>query len=184
MNNARSKDAEGMTVERPREVRPADDRETTAQRQLAGDPREAATPRESTTQPEQTMQREQTTPRESDRARHSADARAAGPEPAQGVEHSPGDVKADPGVELWPDRAADGLRARWRDLQLHFVDDPREAAAGADAVLAETIGMLNDSLQAARADLSAWRTTEGMDTEGLRVAIQRYRTVLDRVLAL
>jgi hypothetical protein len=147
---------------------------------------EAAAPREPATHTAAA------TPREPERARHSADPAAAGGEPAQTVEHSPGEVvehspgevNAGPGVELWPERAADGLRERWRELQLRFVDDPREAADGADAVLAETIGILNDSLQAARADLSEWRTRDGLDTEGLRVAIQRYRTVLDRVLAL
>jgi hypothetical protein len=51
-------------------------------------------------------------------------------------------------------------------------------------VLAETIETLTGSLQAARADLSEWRSKHESDTEGLRVAVRRYRGVLDRVLAL
>jgi hypothetical protein len=65
-----------------------------------------------------------------------------------------------------------------------FVDDPKAAVAGADAVLAETIDTLNGSLQAARSDLSSWKDTREVDTEGLRLVVQRYRSVLDRVLAL
>jgi hypothetical protein len=96
----------------------------------------------------------------------------------------PGDVRAEPQVELWPGGSAEGLRNRWRELQLLFVDDPQAAVAGADAVLAETIETLTGALQAARTDLSGWRNTRESDTEGLRQAVQRYRSVLDRVLAL
>jgi hypothetical protein len=103
---------------------------------------------------------------------------------ARPVEHLPGDVHAAPTADIWPGHAADGMRERWRDLQALFVDDPRAAAEGADAVLAETIETLSRSLESARSDLAEWRTKQDVDTEGLRVTLQRYRTVLDRVLAL
>jgi hypothetical protein len=118
-----------------------------------------------------------------DLARHSAERTESQP-PSGPVEHLPGEVHADPTVDIWPGRAADGMRERWRDLQALFVDDPRAAAEGADAVLAETIETLSRSLESARSDLAEWRTKQNVDTEGLRVTLQRYRTVLDRVLAL
>lgn len=94
-------------------------------------------------------------------------------QPGGTVEHLPGEVHADPPVDLWPERTAETMRERWRDLQALFVDDPRAAAEQADAVLAETIGVLTDSLQAARSDLSEWRNRQDADTEGLRVALRR-----------
>jgi hypothetical protein len=69
-------------------------------------------------------------------------------------------------------------------VQLRFVDDPLAAAEEADAVLTDTIKSLSGSLQAARTELSEWRSRSDRDTEGLRVAVQRYRTLLDRVLTL
>jgi hypothetical protein len=83
---------------------------------------------------------------------------------------------------LWPDREVNGLRERWRELQLLFVDDPRAAVEGADEILGQTIEVLNGSLQATRADLAEWRQRD-MDTEAMRMAVRRYRAVLDRVLA-
>lgn len=105
-------------------------------------------------------------------------------EPVEAVERSPGPVALDPALDLWPEQATDGLRERWRELQLRFVDDPKAAVTEADAVLAETIEILNGSLAAARADLSQRSEKQDTDTEALRVTVQHYRAVLDRVLAL
>jgi hypothetical protein len=123
--------------------------------------------------------------RAADRADRVSRSRAAPSEiAADPSEHSPGNVRSEPLSELWPDQAAQGLRDRWRELQLLFVDDPKAATEGADAVLGETIELLNGSLQSARADLAGWRDNRELDTEGLRMVVRRYRTVLDRVLAL
>jgi hypothetical protein len=122
-------------------------------------------------------------PRERDRGGHSTDRNGSRTK-VPTVERAPGQVHADPPVDIWPDGAADGLRQRWRELQLRFVDDPQAAAKEADDVLANTIELLNGSLQAARTDLSDQCTKNDADTEGLRVAVQRYRSVVDRVLAL
>ncbi len=115
-----------------------------------------------------------------------ASAPSPEPSPEPSTEPSPEGAASSEGedFDFWSDQSASGLRERWRDLQLRFVDDPRAAATEADAVLKETIEALGQSLQAARADLSDWRDQHEGDTEGLRQAMQRYRTVLDRVLSL
>ncbi|HEX5994831.1 MAG TPA: hypothetical protein VFY84_06785 [Jiangellales bacterium] len=165
-------------AQRSREARPAED---PRRNPGSGDPRERTHDRRETAAD---GSRETARKRPPDRAEHSAHRNGSRIEPAERVQHSPGEVHSDAIVDFWPDRAADGLRERWRELQLLFVDDPKAAVAGADAVLGETIEVLNGSLQAARSDLSEWRNRRVVDTEGLRVAVQRYRNVLDRVLAL
>ena len=48
----------------------------------------------------------------------------------------------------------------------------------------EAIEALSGTLSNLRSDLAGWRGEDGADTEVLRVAVQRYRQFLDRVLAL
>jgi len=43
---------------------------------------------------------------------------------------------------------------------------------------------LTSALTAQRSELAQWRTDRDADTEGLRVAVQRYHAFLDRVLGL
>jgi hypothetical protein len=85
---------------------------------------------------------------------------------------------------LWPAGDAQSLRQRWQDLQLRFVDDPRNVAEEADFLVGEAVDTLTASLASLRADLSSWRSEGGGDTEQLRVAVQRYRQFLNHVLAL
>ncbi len=101
------------------------------------------------------------------------------------TEAAPGDVDVAPVADLWPGEKIEALRERWREVQLHFVDDPRSAAAEADSLVVEAIQTLTAALDEQRTDLAGWRRESGdEDTEHLRVAVRRYRTFLDKVLAL
>jgi hypothetical protein len=100
---------------------------------------------------------------------------------------APGDVDVEPVAALWPDDVADRLRSRWQEVQLRFVDEPREAADEADQLVEEVVSTLTKTLQRSRAELGQWRSTSASDsgeTEHLRVAVQRYREFLDAVLTL
>jgi hypothetical protein len=90
---------------------------------------------------------------------------------------------------------AEGIRDRWRDVQLRFVDDPRSAADQAAELVDEVTQSLVTALESRRTELGAWRddpvggSTADTDagsgqTEQLRVAVQRYREFIDRVLGL
>lgn len=109
---------------------------------------------------------------------------AAGATSGQNKDLAPGDVSMQSVPELWPADAISALRDRWRDVQLRFVDDPNAAAAEADSLVGEAIETLQTQLAMQRTDLAAWRNRNdgGDDTERLRVAVQRYREFLDRVL--
>jgi hypothetical protein len=111
---------------------------------------------------------------------NGAETTAAGP----AEDLAPGDVSMQSVPDLWPADAISALRERWREVQLRFVDDPSAAATEADTLVGEAIETLQTQLAMQRTDLAAWRDRNGGgdDTERLRVAVQRYREFLDRVL--
>lgn len=83
-----------------------------------------------------------------------------------------------------PDRA-DDYRARWGQVQIGFVDDPGQAVRKADELVAEVISNLAETFARERAKLEGEASGEaGKSTEGLRVALQRYRSFFERLLAL
>jgi hypothetical protein len=95
----------------------------------------------------------------------------------------PGTVELPLGT-FWEDGAVDGLRERWRTVQLGFIDDPRAAAREADALVAEAASNVAQALEAQRQRLADWQNAEGDDTERLRAAVRGYRDFLDRLLGL
>jgi hypothetical protein len=88
---------------------------------------------------------------------------------------------------LLPGAETDRLRIRWREVQLGFVDDPRQAVDDAAelvslavdrvaSLLRDQVGALNDDRPSGDAGGSE------PDTEGLRTLMQRYHALLDRML--
>jgi hypothetical protein len=89
-----------------------------------------------------------------------------------------------------PDTAlgdADGqerFAARWQEIQAEFVDDPRKAVEDADALVADLIERLNQMLAREREQLDPRaRAGEDISTEDLRRGLQRYRSLVQRLLA-
>ena len=80
----------------------------------------------------------------------------------------------------------DGLRVRWRELQLKFIDDPQEVAGEAERLVTEAVDALTAGLNARKDALSDWHDAgEGSaDTERLRAAVRRYRDLFDHLLDL
>jgi hypothetical protein len=75
------------------------------------------------------------------------------------------------------------FRQRWGDVQTHFVDAPREAVQGADALVAELMQHLAETFARERDSLEQqWTRGEDVSTEDLRVALTRYRSFFDRLL--
>lgn len=83
---------------------------------------------------------------------------------------------------VWQPDTAQGFRTRWREVQLRFVDDPRGAATEAEVLLAEVLDVLAEALAMRKAEMDAWGTNENLDTEEMRMAIRRYRDLLDQLL--
>jgi hypothetical protein len=97
------------------------------------------------------------------------------------AELKPGDVPVTPVAGFLAADAAQGLRDRWREAQLGFVDDPRKAVEDVKALVSEAVDQFTAALSAQRDELDA---AAGEDTEQYRVAVQRYRTFFDRLLDL
>ncbi len=79
---------------------------------------------------------------------------------------------------------AEGFRTRWQDIQARFVDEPRESVEQADGLVAELMQRLAREFAQERQNLEAqWGEGETTDTERLRVALRRYRSFFERLLA-
>ena len=77
-----------------------------------------------------------------------------------------------------------GVITRWREIQAHFVDEPRSAVQQADALVADLMQRLARMFAAERDQLeSRWTSGEDVSTEDLRQGLQRYRTFFERLLA-
>jgi hypothetical protein len=106
-----------------------------------------------------------------------------GTEPAK-EELSPGDVPVETVAAFWESEAVDGYRDRWQQIQLRFIDDPRQAAEQAHTLVGDVLDSFTEAVQRQREDLSRWRSAQLDDTEELRMTVRRYRDYLDRLLGL
>jgi len=83
---------------------------------------------------------------------------------------------------LVPD--SDDFQSRWEEIQVRFVDEPRGAVEDADALVATVMQRLAEGFAQERERLEGqWGRGEDISTEDLRVALQRYRSFFQRLLA-
>jgi hypothetical protein len=114
----------------------------------------------------------------------AAPAAAAATAPAAsaaGGDRLPGSVSGPEVGKIFGAEDAQSFQDRWRDVQLRFVDGPKDATAEAAALLDEVVDKLASSLRAQKESLS--RNTSD-DTEQLRVELRGYRELMTRVLGL
>jgi hypothetical protein len=94
--------------------------------------------------------------------------------PSAGADHQP----------LFATDQSERFTSRWREIQTSFVDQPREAVAEADALVADLMQRLAASFSQERERLEAqWDRGDDVSTEDLRVALTRYRSFFDRLLS-
>lgn len=73
---------------------------------------------------------------------------------------------------------------RWKEIQAHFVDEPRTAVEQADALVAGLVQQLTAMLSRERAELEErWAGGSEASTEELRQSLRRYRAFFERLLA-
>ena len=76
------------------------------------------------------------------------------------------------------------LRSRWDRIQAGFVDEPRTAVQQADELVAQAIKRLAETFAEARAGLEhQWDKGDQASTEDLRLALRKYRSFFERLLA-
>lgn len=85
---------------------------------------------------------------------------------------------------LFPSDQSEGFRSRWQEIQTSFVDQPRDAVAEADTLVADLMQRLASNFSQERERLEAhWDRGDDVSTEDLRVALTRYRSFFDRLLS-
>ena len=78
----------------------------------------------------------------------------------------------------------DDFDRRWTEIQAAFVDEPHAAVQNADQLVAELMQTLAASFAETRAGLEQqWDSGDDVSTEDLRVALTRYRSFFQRLLA-
>jgi hypothetical protein len=113
-------------------------------------------------------------------------------EPTAGVAAVPATIPATPAPAATPTPVAtpaptdrifadgDSFTDRFREVQLKFVDNPKEATDEAATLVTEVIDKLSETLKGQQKALAG----DSDDTEKLRVELRGYRDILNRLLAL
>jgi hypothetical protein len=85
---------------------------------------------------------------------------------------------------LLSQNSAQDLRGGWDRIQAGFVDDPRSSVKQADELVASAMKRLAEGFADQRANLERqWDRGEDVSTEDLRLALQKYRSFFQRLLA-
>lgn len=146
--------------------------EPVADRQLAPD-------REPPTREERAKADESPAETEARRAESQSSQRAVT------ADRAASDVDAGPDLELFDKETSRDLRDRWLTIQMAFVDSPKDAVQKAEGLVGEVMQQLTDGFARQRRDLEAgWSKEAETSTEDLRLAIRRYRSFFNRLLAL
>jgi hypothetical protein len=94
------------------------------------------------------------------------------------------DRPASSSAPLLPADLTATFQDRWEEVQTRFVDEPRGAVEEADGLVANLMQQLAEGFAEERERLEAqWGRGEDISTEDLRVALQRYRSFFQRLLA-
>jgi hypothetical protein len=92
----------------------------------------------------------------------------------------PGSVVAPDLGSLFGASDSQTFHERWREVQLRFVDSPKDATSDAAALLDEAVEKLSANLRAQKDSLKQ----DSDDTEQLRVQLRGYRDMINRILDL
>jgi len=123
-------------------------------------------------------------PREAGEQRLSTADFAAAAE-QQPLDRRPEDQAKAERTPLFADPEAGNFRTRWTDIQASFVDEPRQSVEQADTLVAEVMQRLAQVFADERKRLEQqWDRGDETNTEELRLALRRYRSFFDRLLAL
>jgi hypothetical protein len=93
--------------------------------------------------------------------------------------------RAEQNTPLFTGNDGETFHRRWSEIQASFVDEPRGAAEQADGLVAEVMQRLAQMFAEERRTLEQqWDRGGDGDAEELRLALRRYRSFFDRLLAM
>lgn len=80
---------------------------------------------------------------------------------------------------------ANDMRSRWDSVQVAFVDEPRRAVQEAEELVSIAMSRLSEIFADERQKLERqWDRGGNVSTEELRIALRRYRSFFNRILAI
>jgi hypothetical protein len=86
---------------------------------------------------------------------------------------------------LFTQEATTEFRTRWDLVQRSFVDNPQDAVHAGDELVAQVIASLTETFSKQRSELeNELNQTDQSSTENLRLALRRYRSFFERLLAI
>lgn len=105
---------------------------------------------------------------------------------SRGAEPAPSEVAKESRPEpLLSAEDTETFNRRWEEVQVRFVDEPRSSVEEADKLVAQVMKRLAESFAAEREKLEGhWDRGDEVGTDDLRVALQRYRSFFQRLLAM
>jgi len=104
---------------------------------------------------------------------------------ARGVTTSTTSTDGTRQMDLFPNEELVGYRTRWESIQTGFVDQPRAAVEQADALVSQVVTRLTEVFARERSTLEGqWTKGDDVSTEGLRIALTRYRSFFNRLLSM
>ena len=104
---------------------------------------------------------------------------------AVGIENADVSSEGERLAPLFAPDVAKEFRSRWDAVQSSFVDDPRQAVRQGDELVAQVMKRLAETFSNERARLEGQSDrTDKASTENLRIALRRYHSFFERLLAL
>lgn len=76
----------------------------------------------------------------------------------------------------------EGFLRHWAEIQMSFVEDPRQAVQSADTLIQEIGATLRQAFEDRRSDLAAGWRDGTTDTEQLRQALWQYRSFISVII--
>jgi len=111
--------------------------------------------------------------------------RREGAPSARQVQDSSMQAGEEPLAALFPSELAQDFRSRWDEVQIGFVDDPKQAVRKADELVAQVMKSLAQKFADERTKFESQFDEQGSaSTENLRVALRGYRSFFQRLLSL
>ena len=109
---------------------------------------------------------------------------AEGVEPDDDATRTEGQPEETTDVQLFERDESAQYQSRWEEIQTGFVDEPRQTVEQADELVAQVMQRLAEGFAGERERLEQqWGRGEDVSTEDLRIALQRYRSFFQRLLA-
>jgi len=149
--------------------------------------------RDSTVAPDDSAVDDYAAGRQTDSGARTVDVGGTGTDRTSSTDHASsatttaagtGSAGSDKLERLVPSNRVDEYTSRWDAVKGEFVDEPRQAVAKADKLVGELLDELDQLFRKQRSDLEHGLDRDETSTEDLRLALRRYRSFFDRLLAL